>query len=88
MKDIEIEELFHNTDFGDPTNNSLEMKKQLLRECLIHQTKGLWSGRTIYSMMIHAQLLVDGKSNSLKSLTDKGRAFLNSFNDDSDVVER
>ncbi|PHS20208.1 MAG: hypothetical protein COA86_02650 [Kangiella sp.] len=75
-----INELFDGTNFGEPTNSSVEMKRKQITKTLKDQIAGYWSGHTAYHIAVDGGFLVDAKSDADKKLTPLGLAFLNENN--------
>ena len=78
LKDDYINKLFDGTNFGEPTNGSVEEKRKLIKESLRNQLDGFWTGRTMYHILIDGGFLKDAKTSEPKELTALGRAFLQS----------
>lgn len=76
ITDEYIEELFDNTDFGAPINESTVKKRELLAKNLRDQVDGYWTGRTLYHLMVRGGFLIDSKSGKPKKLTELGRLFM------------
>jgi hypothetical protein len=81
VTDEYINEVFAGTNFGEPTNNSVELKRKQLAKTLRDQIDGYWSGHTAYHIAVDGGFLVDSKRSSHKRLTALGAAFLASHCD-------
>lgn len=71
-----INELFINTNFGKPINDSIRKKKYLLGETLKHLTEGYWVGHTAFHIALDGGFIKDGKKSEPKELTAFGNAFI------------
>jgi len=78
LTDHYISQLFKGTDFGEPINQFVNLKRLLIKDQLRNQIDGYWSDRTIYQIMINGGFLRDAKSGAKKELTALGVAFLKS----------
>ena len=76
ITDEYINELFEGTNFGEPTNNSVELKRAVIDKTLRDQIGGYWSGHTAYHIVIRGGFLIDSKSGCEKKLTALGYEFL------------
>lgn len=67
---------FEGNRFGGNTDGNPEALRKTLVKGLTHQTMGYWTGHTLYTIMVRAGLLVDGKPSATKRLTPKGQVFM------------
>jgi hypothetical protein len=67
---------FEGTRFGGDTDGNPNALRQTLVKGLTHQIMGYWTGHTLYTIMVRAGLLVDGKPSTTKKLTPKGQVFM------------
>lgn len=77
VSDKFINELFDGTNFGKPTNESVDKKRQQIAKTLRDQITGYWSGHTAYHIAVNGGFLHDAKSGDTKRLTALGILFLN-----------
>ena len=73
VTDDYINKLFQGTNFGESTNNSVKLKRELLAKTLRHQIEGYWSGSTVYHIAVYGGFLIDAKSGKDKKLTQLGK---------------
>jgi hypothetical protein len=76
ISDDFINQLFEGTNFGEPTNNCVEMKRKQLAKTLQDQVDGYWSGHTAYHIVVDGGFLKNGKRSTNKELTALGVAFM------------
>ena len=81
ITDSFINDLFENTNFGKPINESTFKKRYLLGETLRHLVDGYWVGHTAYHIALDGGFVKDGKKSVPKVLTAFGVAFLNELNE-------
>ena len=75
-----INELFKDRWTGNLASANIDAQKAQLYKTLKNQVEGFWSGHSAYRLAVDGGFLLDGKSNTLKSLTHVGRAFMDDFN--------
>jgi len=71
-----IESLFKGSYFGPEIDPSTTEKRKFLVKTLRNQQEGYWAGSTVYSLIVNAGFIYDGKSETKKTLTAVGAAFL------------
>lgn len=70
-----IERLFTGTDFGPDVNDSIEEKRRFIKQEIIKQRNGHWSGHTSYHIMLNGGFIIDSK-NEKKKITLLGIEYL------------
>ena len=87
--DEEISQLFKKYWSGELQNGSIKDQVAQLRKTLKNQLEGFWSGSSAYSIVIEGGFLVDAKFGGGKTLTEKGKAFIDDtryWSNDEDFI--
>lgn len=81
VTDDYINGLFADKDFGDPINECIKKKRELLLKGIRVQAQGMWSGHTLYHILIEGLFIKDGKTGEPKPITPMGLDFLQNNGD-------
>ena len=76
VTDAELEELFHNKNFGSAINGCVKAKRKQLLKNVTDKFNGFWNGHTAFHMMLDAGLVLDGKPSNQTKLTQRGINFM------------
>ena len=76
VTDGELEELFHNKNFGSEINSCVKAKRKQLLKNVTNKFDGYWNGHNAFHMMLDAGLVLDGKPSNQTKLTQRGINFM------------
>tara|TARA_R110000851_G_scaffold324223_1_gene491407 strand:- start:441 stop:725 length:285 start_codon:yes stop_codon:yes gene_type:complete len=85
VTDAELEELFHNKNFGFEITACVKAKRKQLLKNVTDKFNGYWNGHNAFHMMLDAGLVLDGRPSRHTKLTQRGINFMNQENDKAGV---